>query len=87
MKTTAHQRHAAHCRHARSSDAKQTYWHELSERFKNSPLATQPTAFASSERAAARRHSTRFCLKESTLHTWLREWKASVLPLIHPAHS
>ena len=83
MRTTAQQRHAAYCRHAKSSEAKRLYQRGLSEQFQSSRHSSNLSQFASAERAAICRrvHHIEVVLnlqiKRSTLHTWLREWKAA----------
>lgn len=83
MKTPAQQRHAAHCRHAKSSEAKRQYWCELSERLTNNLYASNLCKFVAAERAAiARRPTNReaaygLTLARTTLQAWLREWKTT----------
>lgn len=75
-----HQQHAAQCRHAKAIEAKRIYCQELSEHFATYrptlPPKSRLTAYASSRRRVVLDHASRFGLKESTLRTWLREWKA-----------
>ena len=81
MRTIAQQKHAAHCRHAKSSEAKHLYWCELSNRFQSSLSAANLYRFVSSERRAICQRIATFQetfslqLKPSTLQTWLREWQ------------
>jgi len=76
---TEHQQHAAQCRHAKATEAKRIYCQELSVHFATYrptlPLTSRLSAFASSRRRAALGYALRFGFKESTLRTWLREWK------------
>lgn len=75
-----HQQHAAQCRHAKAIEAKRIYCQELSEHFATYrptlPHKSRLTAYASTRRRAVLDYASRFGLKESTLRTWLREWKA-----------
>lgn len=78
-----HQQHAAQCRHAKAIEAKRIYCQALSEHFATWPLfQTLPPqsrliAFAAVfRRKAILDYASRFGFKESTLRTWLREWKA-----------
>ena len=75
-----HQQHAAQCRHAKAIEAKRIYCQELSARFETYrptlPLKSRLTAYASTRRRAVLDYASRFGFKESTLRTWLREWKA-----------
>lgn len=77
---TEHQQHAAQCRHAKAVEAKRIYCQELSAHFAtyrpNLPLKSRLTAYASSRRRAVLDYASRFGFKESTLRTWLREWKS-----------
>jgi hypothetical protein len=74
-----HQQHAAQCRHAKAIEAKRIYCQELSEHFATYrpalPLKSRLTAYASSRRRIVLDYASRFGFKESTLRTWLREWK------------
>ncbi|MFT3960475.1 hypothetical protein [Propionivibrio sp.] len=75
-----HQQHAAQCRHAKAIEAKRIYFQELSAHFATYrptlPLKSRLTAYASSRRRAVLDYASRIGFKESTLYTWLREWKA-----------
>lgn len=79
---TAHQQHAAHCRHAKAIEAKRIYCQELSASFATYrptlPLKSRINAYASSRRSAVCKYVSRFGFKESTLRTWLREWKTLI---------
>jgi hypothetical protein len=79
---TEHQQHAAQCRHAKASKAKRIYAQELSEYFKDYSarhpslfLKERLNTFSSICRGKIRDSVSRFGFKESTFHTWLREWK------------
>lgn len=81
MKTTAHQQHAAKCRHAHTTAAKLHYQDSLSGRLEVNPLlATNPRRFASLERkgitavTADINRDFNLALKQSTVETWLRQW-------------
>lgn len=77
---TEHQQHAAQCRHAKAIEAKRIYCQELSEHFATYrptlPLKSRLIDYASSRRTVVLNYASRFGFKESTLRTWLREWKA-----------
>ena len=79
---TEHQKHAAQCRHAKAIEAKRIFCQELSAHFatwplfQTLPMKSRLTAYASSRRAALLDYASRFGFEESTLRTWLREWKA-----------
>ena len=77
---TEHQKHAAQCRHAKAIEAKRIYCQELSEYFATYrptlPFRLRLIDYASSRRTAVLNYASRFGFKESTLRTWLREWKA-----------
>lgn len=81
MKSTAQQRAAAQCRHARTSEARTRFWAELSENFPRSVHRHNVAAFASAQRrqaelrAAGLNGALGLHLKPSTLRTWLREWR------------
>lgn len=88
MKTAAHQRAAALCRHASTSEARARFWAELSEAFPRSPHRDDLGAFASfqrrqvSYRAAKLNEACGLNLKPSTLCTWLRDWRKSARSFI-----
>jgi len=77
-----HQKHAAQCRHAKAIEAKRIYCQELSEHFEiyrpTLPLKSRLNDYASSRRVSILDCVSRFGFKESTLRTWLREWKARI---------
>lgn len=74
------QRHAAQSRHTKAIESKRLYFKELSACFAtyrlDLPLKSRLTNYASSRRNVVSNHASRFGFKESTLRTWLREWKS-----------
>lgn len=82
-----HQQYAAKCRHAIAINAKQDFYRELAILFENYPVGAtykdRIVKFASStSRHKIPKYKSRLGFKESTLRTWLREWKAQALSTI-----